>query len=79
MSDSKKYIRVVKGPIQIGTDVIGTKGYAHVSADEADALEVVGYAKVVGDQEGAAGVKPQVVTTKPDEPTKPEEPAKKAK
>ena len=64
MSD-KKYIRVVNGPIQIGTNVRPTKWYEQVDGNEADALAAVGHAKIVTDAEGEKGVKAQA-------PVKPE-------
>ena len=64
MSD-KKYIRVVNGPIQIGTNVRPTKWYEQVDGNEADALAAVGHVKIVTDAEGEKGVKAQA-------PVKPE-------
>ena len=64
MSD-KKYIRVLNGPIQIGTNVRPTKWYEQVDANDAAAFEAVGHAKIVSDAEGEKGVKAQV-------PVKPE-------
>ena len=64
MSD-KKYIRVVNGPIQIGTNVRPTKWYEQVDGNEADALAAIGHAKIVTDAEGEKGVKAQA-------PAKPE-------
>ena len=64
MSD-KKYIRVLNGPIQIGTNVRPTKWYEQVDANDAAAFEAVGHAKIVSDAEGEKGVKAQA-------PAKPE-------
>lgn len=64
MSD-KNYIRVVNGPIQIGTNVRPTKWYEQVDANDAAAFEAVGHAKIVTDAEGEKGVKAQA-------PVKPE-------
>ena len=64
MSD-KKYIRVVNGPIQIGTNIRQTKWYEQVDGNDAAAFEAVGHAKIVSDAEGEKGVKAQA-------PVKPE-------
>ena len=54
MADNKKWVRVVNGPVMVDNKVVQTKGYAHTSAEEADALALVGYVKVVTDAEGEA-------------------------
>lgn len=74
MSD-KKYIRVVNGPIQIGTNVRPTKWYEQVDGNEADALAAVGHAKIVTDAEGEKGVKAQAPAKKAEPEAEPEAPA----
>lgn len=69
MSENKKWVRVVNGPVMVGREVVQTKGYAHATADEADALALVGYVKVVPDAEGeAAAAKVSKTIAKVEDP-----------
>lgn len=71
----KVYVRVTNGPIQVGNEVVATKGYAHIAKVEADALAATGYAKIVGDAEGEKALKAAKAATKAEtEATEPEAP-----
>ena len=75
MSD-KKYIRVVNGPIQIGTNVRPTKWYEQVDGNEADALAAVGHVKIVSDAEGEKGVEAQAPAKKAEPEAEPKKAGK---